>query len=53
MTRSAASSKDVQGDQDLTKVEDNPKTQTNISNSENGWEKESGVHNLILTGKNS
>jgi hypothetical protein len=53
MTRSIVSSKAFQGDEHLKKIDARPKRKVNISNSENGWDKEPDVHNLILTGKYS
>jgi hypothetical protein len=51
MTPSTVSSKDVQRDKHLKKIDARPKTKMNISNSESGWDKGLDVHNLILTGK--
>jgi hypothetical protein len=52
MTRSAVSRKDVQVDKHLKKI-NSPAKKLNISNSENGRDKELDVDNLILTGKYS
>jgi hypothetical protein len=51
MTREAVSGKDVQGDKHLKKIDARPKRKINISNPENGWDKELDVQNVILTGK--
>jgi hypothetical protein len=53
MTRPRVSKKDVQTDKHLKKIDATPKRQINISNSENGRDKELYADNLILTGKYS
>jgi hypothetical protein len=53
MPPSTVSSKDVQRDKHLKKIDIRPKRKMNISNSENGWDKGLDVHKMILTGKYS
>jgi hypothetical protein len=53
MTRSGVSRRDVQTDKHLKKIDALTKRKINISNSENGRDKELDADNLILTGKSS
>jgi hypothetical protein len=53
MTPATVSSKDFQRDKHLKKIDVRPKRKMNISNSENWWDKQLDVRNLILTGKYS